>query len=553
MSILSDLRIFGFSQAQENCVLSCLLVGEPLLFIGGPGLAKTEVVESIGSALREDSKRLFPNDPENWFKYQIYDASKLNFEDLIGYPSPAALKANPPRVEFVKTQSTIWGKDMIAFDEINRCVEERQSNLFEILRSRKLNGIPTNNKFIFSTMNPFGDAGTVTMSDALVDRNLFYLRIDDFATMPTSERRKVIHRVGKVDGIGSRHWGGIKEELDTDDNRDENGNIHVNEMLANVGQRIRLLMQNASKLLVELKESHGAAITEVINKVIDAMSKEFATESESLKNEVKISGRRASLMLRGILALRVLEISNRNEDDTLGDITSTIINGMKLSLPIGISGKLDETNVARANKVIENTIRSTWHLIKQNKNTINVDKVSEALNTNNPIKILDCLLTVDLNSVTKDKIFSLLLDDNKYKDPKTNIINTYIKDSMHVLLHTLNIEIPGFIPSHVDLKITPQQIEDVTKPMRIPLLGPISDFSDIITNFVKTTTDSPLLNFGAKLAIHYYTDNCPTDEAAIRAVLDMKNIINSIKGKMDALIKVKNETNTTENETDTAK
>lgn len=553
MSILSDLRIFGFSSAQENCVLSCLLIGEPLLFIGGPGLAKTEVVESIGSALREDSKRLFPNDPNNWFKFQIYDASKLNFEDLIGYPSPVALKANPPRVEFVETQSTIWNKDMIAFDEINRCVEERQSNLFEILRSRKLNGIPTNNKFIFSTMNPFGDAGTVTMSDALVDRNLFYLRIDDFANMPTSERRRVINRVGKVDGIGHRHWGGVKEELDTDDNKDENGKVHINEMLADVGQRIRILMQNASKLLVELKNSHGQAITEVINKVIDAMSKEFASESESLKNEVKISGRRASLMLRGILALRVLEISNRNENDTLGDITATIINGMKLSLPIGISGKLDETNVARANKVIENTVRATWHLIKQNKDTVNVDKVSEALNTNNPIKILDCLLTVDLNTVTKDKIFSLLLDDTKYKDPKTNVVNTYIKNSMRALLHTLGTEIPNFIPSHINLGVTPQEIEDVTKPMRVPLLGPIADFSEIIVNYVKSTTDSPLLNFGAKLAIHYYTDNCPTEESAIRAVMDMKAIINSIKAKMEAITKAKNETDTTESQTEPAK
>jgi MoxR-like ATPase len=553
LSILSDLRIFGFSQAQENCVLSCLLVGEPLLFIGGPGLAKTEVVESIGSALREDSKRLFPNNPSNWFKYQIYDASKLNFEDLIGYPSPTALKANPPRVEFVETQSTIWGKDMIAFDEINRCVEERQSNLFEILRSRKLNGIPTGNKFIFSTMNPFGDAGTVTMSDALVDRNLFYLRIDDFANMSTTERRKVINRVGKVDGIGSRHWGNTKEELDTDDNCDEQGKVHINELLANVGQRIRLLMQNASKLLSELKDSHGNAITEVINKVIDAMNKEFASEAESLKNEVKISGRRASLMLRGILALRVLEISNRNEDEVLGDITSTIINGMKLSLPIGISGKLDDTNVARANKVIENTVRATWHLIKQNKDTVNVDKVSEALNTNNPIKILDCLLTVDLNNITKDKIFSLLLDDNKYKDPKTNIVNTYIKNSMRVLLHTLNTELPGFIPTHVNLSVTPQEIEDVTKPMRIPLLGPISDFTDIINSYIKSSSESPLLSFGSKLAIHYYTDNCPTEESAIKAILDMKNVIKSIKAKMEAITKAKNETDTTENKTEPVK
>ena len=81
---------------------------------------------------------------------------RLNFEDLVGYPSIADLQKNPPEVKYVPTKSSIWGKDLIAFDEINRCSEDRQSNLFEIIRSRKLHGLPTGNTFIMSTMNPLG-------------------------------------------------------------------------------------------------------------------------------------------------------------------------------------------------------------------------------------------------------------------------------------------------------------------------------------------------------------------------------------------------------------
>lgn len=546
MSILNDLRIFGFSSSQENAVFASLLIGEPLLFIGGPGLAKTEVVESIGSALREDSKRLNPSNPEKWFSYQIYDASKLNFEDLIGYPNPHRLKADPPEVTYVPTKSTIWGKHMIAFDELNRCVEERQSNLFEIIRSRKLHGIDTGNKFIFSTMNPFGDQGTVGMSDALVDRHLFYLRINRFAEMDAKDRKKVIHRIGKVDGVGLRYWGSEKQELDTSD-AIVDGKVAINNLLADVGVRIRGLMQNGIKILHELKESTGEQLTEVIDKVVVAMHKEFAKEAESLRKETDLSGRRASAILRGILALRAIEICHRSELESLPDITSTIINGIKLAVPIGISGKLDVNSVARADKVIETTVRTVWPLIKQKKDTVNIDKISEAMNTNNPIKILDCLLGADMNALTKDKIFSLLLDEEKYRDPVTKNVNTYLKETIYVMLHMLGKEIPNFIPHHLKIEASAAQIENVSKKQKIPIKGHLVQFSDILVSMITNASKGHnLLLFSIKAAILYYIDNINSDEQAIRAILDIRNFSDSIAAKLNII------SNETKNTTDTA-
>ena len=125
--ILHHLGIFGWSGRDENLVLASLLTGDPLLLIGNHGCAKTHVANKVAQALGRS--------------FLVYDASKAMFEDVLGYPNVEKLKHGV--VEYVSSPVTIWDKELVLIDEMNRAVPELQSKWLEIIRSRKIMGFPT--------------------------------------------------------------------------------------------------------------------------------------------------------------------------------------------------------------------------------------------------------------------------------------------------------------------------------------------------------------------------------------------------------------------------
>jgi len=541
--IFPKLNIFGFNKAQETCVLASMLCGEPCLLIGPPGTAKTELVNAIGAALREESRAANPNTPDKWFSYQVYDASKINFEDLFGYPDINGLKLDPPVVRYISTPSSIWGKDLIAFDELNRCAEDRQSNLFEIIRSRKLHGTPTGNTFIFSTMNPFGDQGTVEMSDALVDRHLFYLRLDNFASMDSQDRKKVIKRVGQVDGVGFRYWGNVKGDLDVDQNS-------VNPKLVEVGKEIRELFTKAMSKYEDISKSISSSVTQLIDRLVETFSRQFTKESETIKKECSISGRRAASILRGVLAVRSIQYASHQEGEEMEDIMTTLINTIKLCMPIGIGGKLNADIVSKADSLVEDTVKTYWPQIKQGKDLLDIDRLQQAITTSNPIKILDTLLNVDTNDITKNAIFSALLDKDRYKtETKTTkythdsvAYDTTSHSNIQVLLYKINKEIPNFLPTSINLIITPDLLEAASDKVETTI-GPVfRPYVDIIQTVIKKHEDSPLLYFAMKTALFYYKDKVTNDSDAIKTIVEMRSLSESIKNKIEHHKNAKSET-----------
>lgn len=513
--IFDKLGIHGFSSAQENAIFASLLSGEPCLLVGPPGVAKTELVNVIGAALRENSRRKYPDDKSKWFDYQVYDASKLNFEDLVGYPSIAGMQKDPPEVTYIPTNSSIWGKHLIAFDELNRCAEDRQGNLFEIIRSRKLHGTPTNNLFIFSTINPFGDTGTVEMSNALVDRHMFFLRLGKFDEMESLERRKVISRVGNVDGVGFGYWGDEVSEYSVSDD-------HINVKLADIGQEIENLMTRASEFYSELKNSMKPNVVKLIDKLVGTFASTFCKEDLKVQKECSISGRRAAAMLRGILSVRAIELASTNGKD-LPSMINSMINTCKLSLPIGIGGSVDINTISKANILIEDTIRQVWPNIYSKTDQIDIDKISEAMNTQNIMEILNTILTVDMNKETRNALFSKLTDKNKYTVNDSN--NDYIYKSVMTMLYKLNKSIPNFIPEHIKLEITPEDIKETSENKAIKI---DPRYTDIIKVLIDKYKNNDLLKYSLRACLTYYENSITSDDEAIRAVLSTRDLCNSI-------------------------
>ncbi len=72
-SLLSGIGLFGLSQL-EPVIVVALAIEEPLLLIGPHGTGKSLLLTRIAEALDLD--------------FRHYNASLLNFDDLVGFPLP---------------------------------------------------------------------------------------------------------------------------------------------------------------------------------------------------------------------------------------------------------------------------------------------------------------------------------------------------------------------------------------------------------------------------------------------------------------------------------
>ena len=124
---LHQLGVFGWKEADENLMLASLVTGDPLLLIGNHGCAKTHAAAKMAEALGKP--------------FLCYDASKCMFEDVLGYPNVEKLRHGV--VEYIPSPVTVWDKEHIMVDELNRAVPELQSKWLELIRSRKIMGFPT--------------------------------------------------------------------------------------------------------------------------------------------------------------------------------------------------------------------------------------------------------------------------------------------------------------------------------------------------------------------------------------------------------------------------
>jgi MoxR-like ATPase len=181
--LLEKLGIFGWKPADENLVLASLLTGDPLLLIGNHGSAKTHLAVKIAQALKRP--------------FLVYDASKAMFEDVLGFPNIKKLKQGI--VEYVPSKVTVWDKELILIDELNRAIPELQSKWLEIIRSRKIMGFETSVKWVWAAMNPLSYSATQALDEALIGRFAIFLYPPDVLQMNEKDRIKVTTHINGDD------------------------------------------------------------------------------------------------------------------------------------------------------------------------------------------------------------------------------------------------------------------------------------------------------------------------------------------------------------------
>ena len=155
--------VIGQDAAVER-LLAALMAGGHVLLEGMPGLAKTLLVRSLGSALGVQFER-------------IQFTPDLLPSDVVG-----TMVFQPKSGEFSPHRGPIFANLVLA-DEINRAPAKVQSALLEAMQERQVTiGGETHPLpspfFVMATQNPIEQEGTYKLPEAQTDRFLFKLLVD---------------------------------------------------------------------------------------------------------------------------------------------------------------------------------------------------------------------------------------------------------------------------------------------------------------------------------------------------------------------------------------
>lgn len=181
--------IFG----QEDVVdlaLTTILAGGHGLLVGVPGLAKTKLVETLGTVLGLDARR-------------VQFTPDLMPSDIIG--SEILDEGADRRRHFRFVRGPIFAQLLMA-DEINRASPRTQSALLQAMQEHHVSVSGERHDLprpfhVLATQNPIEQEGTYPLPEAQLDR--FLLQIDVTYPDRLAERRILLETTGDADARAS--------------------------------------------------------------------------------------------------------------------------------------------------------------------------------------------------------------------------------------------------------------------------------------------------------------------------------------------------------------
>src|SRR5881398_2099567 len=174
--------IFGQDPVVEQALITVLSGGHALL-VGVPGLAKTKLVETMGTVLGLDARRIqFTPDlmPSDILGSEVLDESPGGKRSFRFIPGP------------------IFGQLLMA-DEINRASPRTQSALLQAMQEQHVTVAGTRHDLpkpfhVLATQNPIEQEGTYPLPEAQLDR--FLMEIDVGYPDRDAERKILFETTG---------------------------------------------------------------------------------------------------------------------------------------------------------------------------------------------------------------------------------------------------------------------------------------------------------------------------------------------------------------------
>jgi MoxR-like ATPase len=166
--------IFGQQNTIDQTLIT-LLAGGHLLLIGVPGLAKTKLVETLGTVLGLDDRR-------------IQCTPDLMPADILG--SEVLEENDQGRRSFRFLRGPVFCQLLMA-DEVNRASPRTQSALLQAMQERRVTVAGTTHELpspfhVLATQNPLEQEGTYPLPEAQLDR--FLMQVD--VTYPDNEAER---------------------------------------------------------------------------------------------------------------------------------------------------------------------------------------------------------------------------------------------------------------------------------------------------------------------------------------------------------------------------
>ncbi len=185
--------IYGQGQVVEDCLIT-LLAGGHALVIGVPGLAKTKLVQTLGSVLGLDDKR-------------IQFTPDLMPADILGSEVLEENEAGRRSFRFIR--GPVFCQLLMA-DEINRASPRTQSALLQAMQERRVSVAGHSHELprpfhVLATQNPIEQEGTYPLPEAQLDR--FLMQIDIGYPDLAAEREIMLRTTGAETPEANRVFG----------------------------------------------------------------------------------------------------------------------------------------------------------------------------------------------------------------------------------------------------------------------------------------------------------------------------------------------------------
>ena len=179
--------IFGQETVVEEVLVSILSGGHGLL-VGLPGLAKTKLVDALGTVLGLDTRR-------------VQFTPDLMPADILG--SEVLEEAEGGRRAFRFVRGPIFTQLLMA-DEINRASPRTQSALLQAMQELHVTVAGERHDLprpfhVLATQNPIEQEGTYPLPEAQLDR--FLMQIDVLYPDRASEKRVLIETTGDREAV----------------------------------------------------------------------------------------------------------------------------------------------------------------------------------------------------------------------------------------------------------------------------------------------------------------------------------------------------------------
>ncbi len=178
--------IFGQEQVVEQTLIT-LLAGGHVLLVGVPGLAKTRLVETLGTVFGLEDKR-------------VQCTPDLMPADIVG--TEVLEEDGSGRRSFRFIHGPVFAQLLMA-DEINRASPRTQSALLQAMQERKVTVAGQSYDLpspfhVLATQNPLEQEGTYPLPEAQLDR--FLMQVDVHYPDREAERRMLLATTGIEEG-----------------------------------------------------------------------------------------------------------------------------------------------------------------------------------------------------------------------------------------------------------------------------------------------------------------------------------------------------------------